>query len=152
MGYLNNTENQSKYNAIREKYKDAARKRKVAISIEQTHVEVARARVEEINNRLRELGATNKITHELAQERGRLWTLRTAATEQLRQAEQKLAIAQVGQAAIDEVVERITRDRVQSAPSKTIDDELEDAADKIAGHIARKADHKRLTNEYYGKH
>ena len=111
MAYLNNTENQSRYNAIREKYREAARERKVAISIEETHVEVARARVEEINNRLRELDATNKITHEIAEERGRLWTMRTAANERLHQAKQKLAIAQVGQAAIDEVVERITRNK-----------------------------------------
>ena len=111
MAYFNNKENESKYNAIREKYKEAARKRKVAISIEETHVEVARARVKEINDRLRELDASGRITHELAQERGRLWTLRTTATEQLRQAEQKLAIAQVGQAAIDEVVELITRNK-----------------------------------------
>ena len=151
MVYLNNKENESRYQAIRSKYQEAARKREVAISVAATRVEVARAKIDEINNRLRELDASGRITHELAQERGRLWSKRTAAAEQLRQEEQKLAIAQVGQAAIDEVVERITHRRVQSPPSKTIDNELSDNADKIAGCIVRKADNKRLTNEYYGK-
>ena len=151
MVYLNNKENESRYQAIRSKYQEAARKREVAISVAATRVEVARAKIDEINNRLRELDASGRITHELAQERGRLWSKRTAAAEQLRQEEQKLAIAQVGQAAIDEVVERITHRRVQSPPSNTIDNELSDNADKIAGCIVRKADNKRLTNEYYGK-
>lgn len=102
MDYSNTSQDQSRYLEIREQYADAVRKRKVEISIEQAHVEVARERLNDIENRLTDLNKSGKITYDVGIERGRLLSERATATEKLRQAERKLAIAKVGQDAINE--------------------------------------------------
>jgi len=109
MVYVNNTENESRYKAIRTKYQDAVSRRKSAINLEETRVEVARARLKEINDRIDELNRSNKISYEIGRERNRLFSLRTSATDKLRQAERKLAIARIGDDGVTEFVALIQK-------------------------------------------
>jgi recombinational DNA repair ATPase RecF len=96
MAYINTTDNENRYRELCSKYGDAVRQRNARISAKKATVEVREAALQEIENAINELNATNKITHELAQERGRLWTARTRAIERLREAKKELAAAQVG--------------------------------------------------------
>ena len=109
MAYLNNTENERRYKAICAKYQDAVSRRKSAINLEETRVEIARARLKEINDRIDELNRSNKISYEIGRERNRLFSLRTSATDKLRQAERKLAIARVGDDGVTEFVALIQK-------------------------------------------
>ena len=109
MVYVNNTENESRYKAIRTKYQDAVQKHKVAISLEETHVEVARLRLKEIDDRITELNNSNKISYEVGRERSSLLSQRVAATDKLREAERKLAIAKIGESNMTEFVSIISK-------------------------------------------
>ncbi len=108
MVYVNNTENESRYKAIRTKYQDAVQKHKVAISLEETHVEIARLRLKEIDDRITELNNSNKVSHEVGQERSKLWALRAEASRKLKDAEGQLAIAKVGEGNMAEFLELVT--------------------------------------------
>lgn len=97
MAYLNNTENERRYKAICAKYQDAVSRRKSAINLEETRVEVARARLKEIDDRIDELNRSNKISYEVGRERSRLFSQRATAKEKLRQAERQLSATRIGE-------------------------------------------------------
>lgn len=148
MGYTNTQQERDRYNNLRQQYGDALRQRKSAISIAQCHVDVAEAALQEINDAINKLNNSGVISYQVTQERNRLYNARRKATDRLNEAKNNLAIVRVGEDAINEVADLVTHTRRD--PAKIVEDELDKAADAIAGEIVRKYEHKRIGIEYNG--
>ena len=148
MGYTNTQQERDRYTNLRQQYGDALRQRNSAISIAQCRVDVAEAALQEINDDINKLNNSGVISYQVTQERYRLYEARRKATDRLNEAKKTLAIVRVGKDAINEVADLVTHTRRD--PAKIVEDELDKAADAIAGEIVRKHEHKRIGIEYNG--
>lgn len=97
MAYINTTQNEKRYRELCSRYESKMRVRAVRIEQKRADLETEKKALQDINDELRRLDATCKITHELAKERARLYTERTKAMERVRAAENALNVEQIGE-------------------------------------------------------
>jgi hypothetical protein len=150
--YLNTTENEARYQAIRLKYAGALQERDNLITNARRKLNVAKAVRDYALQQLEEFNAVPRTrwTQEEKDEKTRLQNAFNAARHKLEDAEKAYSVAQAGEDNINMVVDIITRDRTSQPAPKTIDDDLDEAANIIANEIVKKHEHKRIGIEYNG--
>lgn len=97
MAYTNTTQNENRYRELCSRYASRMRVRAALIEQKRADVETEKKALQDINDELRKLNASCKITHELAKERARLYTERTKAMQRVRAAENALNVEQIGE-------------------------------------------------------
>lgn len=97
MEYTNTTQNERRYRELCSRYESKMRVRAVRIEQKRADVETEKKALQDINDELRRLDASCRITHELAKERARLYTERTKAMQRVKDAKHALNVEQIGE-------------------------------------------------------
>lgn len=97
MAYINTTQNEKRYRELCSRYESKMRVRAVRIEQKRADLETEKKALQDINDELRRLDASCRITHELAKERARLYTERTKAMQRVKDAEHALNVEQIGE-------------------------------------------------------